>query len=364
LTVTIYVNGKFTCQATTGVQRVAEQLLRALDALAPRSDEPRWVLLHPPGGGLAGLRRIEQRAVGPARAPLHAWEQAWLPRAAVGGLLLNLSGSAPYLGGRTAAMLHDAAVFDHPEAYSSSFVAWYRRLFARLGRRAERLFTVSAFSRSRLAACLGLPESRFEVLANAADHLDRIEPDDSVLDRHGLRARPFLLAVGSANPTKNLPTLVQAFGRLAPGDLRLVIVGGSNARVFADDGSAAGDPPGVVRTGPLGDAPLKALYRHALGLVFPSLYEGFGLPALEAMAQGCAVAASNVASMPEVCGDAALYFDPRTAAGISAAIERLVGDAGLREDLRRAGLARAAKFSWAASAGRLRAVLCEGEARR
>lgn len=361
---TIYVNGKFTRQPTTGVQRVAEQLLRALDALAPRADEPRWVLLHPPGGGLGGLRRIEQRAIGSAKAPLHAWEQAWLPRASRGGMLLNLSGSAPFFGRRTAAMLHDAAVFDHPEAYSRAFVAWYRRLFARLGRRAERLFTVSAFSRSRLATCLDVPESRFEVLANAADHLDGVAADDTVLDRYELRGRPFLLAVGSANPTKNLPALVSAFARLEPSDLRLVIVGGSNSRVFAGDATMTADPPGVVRTGPLGDAPLKALYGSALGLVFPSLYEGFGLPALEAMAQGCAVSASNAASLLEVCGDAALYFDPRSADGILAAIERLMGDADLREGLRRAGRLQAAKFSWAASAERLRSVLCESDVRR
>src|SRR4029453_5338043 len=115
-----------------GVQRVAGQLLRALDALVPRDNEPHWVLLCPPGGGLPGLRRIQQRGGGPAGGPLPAWEQWSLPRAARGGLLLNVSGSAPCFSGRTAAMLHDAAVFDHPEAYSLAFSTWYRFMFARL----------------------------------------------------------------------------------------------------------------------------------------------------------------------------------------------------------------------------------------
>ncbi len=350
---TVYINGKFTRQRTTGVQRVAEQLVRALDALAPLAGEPRWVLLHPPGGGLAGLRRIEQRSVGAAGWPLHAWEQWTLPRAARDGLLLNLSGSAPYFSGRTTAMIHDAAVFDHPEAYAASFVAWYRRLFARLARRAERLHTVSAFSQARLAACLHVPASRLQVLPNAADHLDAVEADEGVLDRHALRGRRFLLAVASANPTKNLAALLRAFAALGEPGLLLVIVGGSNARVFAG-GESTADPTGVLRTGALDDAPLKALYRHAFALVFPSLYEGFGLPPLEAMAQGCAVAVSDIEPLREVCGAAALYFDPASTTAIEAALRRLLDDAGLRARLQQAGPTRAARFSWANSAERLR----------
>ena len=353
---TVFVNGKFTLQRTTGVQRVAEQLVRALDALSPQPGEPRWVLLHPPGGGLAALRRIEQIAVGAPGRPLHLWEQWTLPRAARTGLLLNLTGSAPWFCRRQAVLIHDAAVFDHPEAYTAAFVAWYGALFARLARRAERLFTVSVFSQARLAARLGVPASRLEILTNSADHLDSVVPDDSVLVRHDLRDRPFLLAVASANPTKNLAALVDAFATLAVPDLRLVIVGAANDRVFAPGGGGS-DPPGVVRTGPLADASLKALYRHAVALVFPSSYEGFGLPPLEAMAQGCPVAASNAASLPEVCGDAALYFDPTSQAAIADAITRLLGDSALRTRLRDSGRGQASRFSWAASATRLRAAL-------
>ena len=352
----VYVNGKFTRQPTTGVQRVAEQLVRAIDALAPQAGEPRWILLHPPGGGLAGLERIEQRTIGSSARSLHVWEQWSLPRAARDGLLLNLAGTAPFFSGPTAAMLHDAAVFDHPEAYTTAFVLWYRLLFRRLGRRARRLFTVSNFSRFRLAATLGLPESRFDVLPNAADHLRAVVADDRILDTHALRDRRFLLAVASANPTKNLAALVRAFASLKEPTLSLVIAGGVNARVFASDGPA-GDPSGVVRTGPLGDAALKSLYGHALALVFPSTYEGFGLPTLEAMALGCPVAAANAASLPEVCGDAAFYFDPHSAEAIGAALRRIADDEALRDRLRDAGRLRAAQFSWTASAERLRVAL-------
>ena len=352
---TFYINGKFTAQRTTGVQRVATRLVQALDAQLPAGAN-HWVLLCPPGIEALPLARVEVRQVGPAGLPLHLWEQIVLPLAARSGWLLNLAGAAPYFARRQVCLLHDAAVFDHPEAYARAFVAWYRLLFRRLARSAAKLLTVSAFSRARLALRLGLDPARIAVVPNGCDHLEAVAPDESVLARHGLTRCRFLLAVASANPTKNLAALVAAFARL-PADpaLRLVIVGGHNPRVFA--AATAADPPGVVRTGPVADAALKALYGHATALVFPSLYEGFGLPPLEAMACGCPVAAARAAAIPEVCGDAALYFDPHSVSAITAALQRLVADAPLREQLRAAGLARAGLYRWSTAAAALRAEL-------
>lgn len=356
----IVVNGKFCAQRTTGVQRVAAELLRAADARLPAGTR----LLHPRAGRPPVLARVAARALGPARLPLHLWEQAWLPAAARGALLVNLAGAAPALASRQLCLVHDAAVFDHPEAYTRAFVAWYRRLFSHLARRA-RLATVSRFSQQRLALHLGLAEEAIAVLPNGGDHLARTEPEAGLLARLGLEPGRFLLAVGSANPTKNLPALVRAHARAGFGPaLPLVIAGGRHAAVFADERAAADetDPPGVLRTGPLGDAALKALYLGARGLVFPSLYEGFGLPPLEAMHCGCPVAASRAASMPEVCGDAALYFDPHDEADMAQALRRLADDAALRADLRERGLRRAAAFGWDATAGALVALVNEAAA--
>jgi len=350
-----YVNGKFLAQRLTGVQRAAREWLSAVDRLlcAEPSANERWVVLHPPQARAPALRAIETRSVGRPGMPLHWWEQWTLPRAARAGLLLNLAGSAPWFGGRQIATLHDAAVWDQPQAYTWVFRLWYRALFRRLGRGAVRLLTVSEFSRSRLAVRLGLPPQRISVLRNGANHLAALREDADLLDRLGLSGRPFLLAVASANPSKNLARLVAAYAQAGlSGRADLVLVGGTNGQVFAS--AALPAVKGVRSLGPLDDAGLKALYGGAVALVQPSLYEGFGLPPLEAMACGCAVAAARAAALPEVCGEAATYFDPLSEQDMALAMRRLVQDEGLREGLRRAGRARAATFSWDAAARQLR----------
>lgn len=350
----VYVNGKFTAQRRTGVQRVANCLMEALDA---RSDErSRWVLLCPQQGHPLSLSNIEVRRIGP-RLPLHLWEQFVLPWAARDGRLLSLAGSGPWFARRPATMLHDAAVFDWPSAYQPAFVAWYRALFRRMAKRATPMLTVSTFSRERLAASLGVAQGRIAVVPNGGDHLDAITPDEGTLDRLGLRDKRYLLAVASVNPTKNLPSLVKAFAQLRPdATVRLVMVGGRNERVF-ENGAVDAGTPGIVQAGPLGDDALKALYLHATALVFPSLYEGFGLPPLEAMANGCPVVASWTASIPEVCGEAALYFDPRSVDSIAVAMQRVLDDEPLRHRLRDAGRERVAIFTWRQSADKLHAAL-------
>jgi len=326
---TVFVNGKFTAQAMTGVQRVASNLLRAVDRRLAAGASPLtrpWVLLCPPGAPLPELKTIEVRRVGRKVGSLHAWEQWALPRAARTGLLLNLAGSAPWFATAQICTLHDAAVFDHPRAYTWMFRHWYSNLFRHVARRAERVLTVSDFSRRRLSATLGLAERHIGVVPNGSDHLDGVIPDDSVLRRHGLVGVPYLLAVGSANPTKNHTALRAAFAqRPAVDAARLVIVGGADARVFA-----VGDGAGVSA--------------------------GAG-PAREAMACGCPVAAADAAALPEVCGGAALLFDPHSVSAIAAAMHTLLSDAAERERLRALGHTRALAFGWDAAAGALLAQL-------
>jgi glycosyltransferase involved in cell wall biosynthesis len=258
--------------------------------------------------------------------------------------------------------LHDAAVFDRPEAYSLVFRTWYRWLFRRLARTAVAIHTGSNFSRERLAACLELEAGRIAIIPDGGDHLRDAVADPAVLVSAGLVGRRFVLAVGSASASKNVAALIAAFAQLPDADLRLVIAGGNHPAVFAAAGATAHTAPRVaggrvVRLGSVGDAELKALYSAAAVLAFVSLYEGFGLPPLEAMSCGCPVVGASTTAVPEVCGDAALYVDPASPADIARGLAQVLGDATLAADLVRRGQARLANFTWDAAAARLRSLL-------
>lgn len=357
----VVLNGKFLAQPLTGVQRAAGELLQALDrALDAEPDGPvkEWVLALPPGAPQGAWRHLRPWTVPTPLGlrSLHAWEQWALPSVAAGALLVNLSGSAPWRRPSSSmAMLHDAAVFDHPQAYTPAFVCWYRLLFRRLARRACGLLTPSHHSAQRLAHHLGVPLQRLGLQPLGADHLAPHGQRDAGLTDDAAAwplpelpaGTPYLMAVGSRNPTKNLVRVEQAFASVAqarPG-LHLVLVGDTREAVFRRD-TAVGHPR-ILRLGRVHDDRLQALYRHARGLVFPSLTEGFGLPPLEAMHAGCPVVASTGGALPEVCGDAAMLVDPTSVPAVAQAMAQLVDDPIAADHWRQAGLRHAARWTWA-----------------
>ncbi len=324
---TVFVNARFTVQALTGVQRFAGEIARALG--------PEVVMLAPDrGGALAG----------------HAWEQAVLPWRARGGVLVNLGNTAPLLAGRQVVVIHDAGVFATPEAYSPRFRAWYGFLQARLVRGRAVVVTVSDFSRAEIARVFGADPARIPVLGEGAEHLLAVPADPGVLSRHGLEAGRFVLAVGSLAAHKNLAALAATAAMLGARGMRLVVTGGFNADVF---GAVSGAPAAALSVGRVDDAALRALYEAAACFVFPSRYEGFGLPAGEAMASGCPVVAARAGALPEVCGEAAVYCDPGSGADIARAVAAVLDDAGLAGELRARGVAQAARWTWPRAAGKL-----------
>jgi glycosyltransferase involved in cell wall biosynthesis len=190
----------------------------------------------------------------------------------------------------------------------------------------------------------GVPAWKIRVIAEGCDHLAMVQSDRSVFDRLGIRPNGYVLAVSSLNPNKNFGLVVRAIELLASANVQFVIAGGADPKVFA--GHAGTMPEYAKHIGYVTDQELKALYEGAICLVYPSLYEGFGLPPLEAMACGCPVIVSREASLPEVCGDAAWYCDTHDPRDLAAQIVRLSSSAESRRSLRDRGLIRASRYSW------------------
>jgi glycosyltransferase involved in cell wall biosynthesis len=357
----VALNGRFLSQRVTGVQRHARELVRALDRLLEREAGANLdvsLLLPPDGQRDLQLRRIETRRVGRLKGQL--WEQFELPLYARDGLLLNLANTAPIFGPRQMVMIHDASVFAVPEAYSVSFGRWYRLMLPYWARRASLVLTNSEFSRTELARWLRIPMGKIRVVGGGHEHILRTPSDEGVLARHRLGTRPYVLAVSNLSRHKNLEAVRAAIQLLGPSGCDYVLAGPANPRVF---GSWPEDAPAqVIRLGYVADGELRALYEHAACLVYPSRYEGFGIPPLEAMACGCPVIASRTASLPEVCGTAALYVDPDDPRQVATAIRRVLCEAGLGEELRQRGRDQSKRWTWTRSAVDTLAAIREAQA--
>ncbi|MBR0657820.1 glycosyltransferase family 4 protein [Neoroseomonas oryzicola] len=352
----IALNGRFLTQGMTGVQRFATEIVAAADVLAATGEWPAVRVLHPAGARDAGLRHLRAESVGSRGG--QAWEQLDLPRALKGEVLVNLGNTAPLMaGGRQAVVIHDAGAFDTPESYSFAFRTWYRLLQTRLARRGAQILTVSEFSRGRIAAALGIDAASIGVLPEGGEHILRFPADGAVLAKHGLTPGRFALVVGNPAAHKNLAALTAAAATLGAHGLTLAVAGAADPAVFRAGGGIAAEAARVL--GRVSDAELRTLYENALCLIFPSRYEGFGLPPLEAMVCGCPVIAARAGAVPEVCADAALWFDTARPASLQDAVGRLATDRGLQAHLRAAGIARGAGFTWDAAARRLLALVQE-----
>ena len=358
----IYFNMRFLTQPLSGMQRYAEELVAALDARLV--EDPGHLGGAPVVGLLPGgvarkrdWRAIEIRRVG--RLSGHAWEQVELARAARDGFLVSLAGSGPLAHPRHVLAIHDANLFVNPQFYSRRYRLWHGLLRQRLARRARALITISAFSRGELALRCGLSENRFEIVHDSAEHILGVPSDTGVLARHGLEPMRYALCVGNQSPNKNMALAIDAFTSLAPEGMRLAIAGGSSAALASVH---AREAPWLSTLGRVSDGELRALYENAAVFIFPSVYEGFGVPPLEAMTLGCPVVSSDSSAMPEVLGDDAFFFRMGDVEACAARIREVLAlDAAGRHKVAEVGRARAGRYSWDGSARRIGAMLRELE---
>ncbi|HUM44909.1 MAG TPA: glycosyltransferase family 1 protein [Fervidobacterium sp.] len=282
----------------------------------------------------------------------HAWEQMILPVRLKGNLLFSPSNTGPLMVERQVVTIHDITPLDHPEWLNPRFARWYQFLIPRLVHKAQKVIAVSEFTKSRICDVASLKPNKVVVIYNGIDERFRpksFEEIDQVKDALGIADFRYILTVATIEPRKNLQRLLEAWSVACsnlPQDVWLVVAGAKGKDIIFKNTSLKKLPPRVYMPGHVPDEHLPALYSGAIALVYVSLYEGFGLPPLEAMACGTPVLTSNVASIPEVVGDAALTVDPYDIDAIAEGIKRLVEDDNLRRELSQKGLARAKLFHW------------------
>jgi glycosyltransferase involved in cell wall biosynthesis len=245
--------------------------------------------------------------------------------------------------------VHDLSFLHFPDAFVPSLREYLERVVPRSVARADRVLADSESARDDIVTRFGTSPEKVEVLYGGVD--SRFRPEKAPGEEARLKAEygieaPYILSVGTLQPRKNYVRLIKAFASLPLANLRLYIAGGYGwlCEDILAEAEKHGDRVRVL--GFVDDADLPALYRNAALFAFPSLYEGFGIPPLEAMACGTPVVCSDASSLPEVAGDAALMVDPFDVDGLAEAMARALEDASLRRGMVAKGLSQAARFTW------------------
>ncbi|HEY3312248.1 MAG TPA: glycosyltransferase family 1 protein [Anaerolineales bacterium] len=322
------VNGRFLARQVSGVERYGREVLTAL------GDRLRVVRTGEANQGWRG----------------HAWEQFILPgRVGAGEVLWSPANSGPLSVANQVLTLHDLSPLEHPEWFRPDYARWYGLFLPLLARRVKRIIVPSDYVRRKALARFSLAEERVVTIPEGVDG-QKFHPSKAP-------KKPYVLFVGTLEPRKNLAGLLEAWKMLQERhkDHALVLAGG-RGQVFSAQ-ALDGKLERVRFSGRITEAELPGLYAGAELFIQPSHDEGFGLTVLEAMACGTAVITARSGALPEVTGEAGLYFDPAKPAEIAATMERCLDDPALRADMREKGLERAARFSWTESAERIWQVL-------
>ncbi len=341
MTKKLFINGRFLADEKTAVNQVARSLT---DHLVQASGGWDVQVVVPPTLAEAANAIGWPVAVHGRRSGV-LWEQVELPRLAQKGVIAGFFNTVPMRGSGYVTMLHDTHVFDHPKSYPGAVGHWRRLLSRRAGLAANRILTISEWSKRQLTSHKIGRDDHIGVVHNGAGPAVGMEPDWPILDRVQLReGQSYVLAQSSTMAHKNLSVLLRAFMESQTADLTLVLFGAANKAALKAAGYDV--PENVAFVGFVSDAELAALYRGALALCVPSRAEGFGLPALEAMQLGCPVIIAPCAALPEVVENAGLMACADQPSEWAAALDQLHKDPALRGNLVEAGLARARHCTW------------------
>lgn len=281
----------------------------------------------------------------------HLWEQVVLPFRVKGALLWNPTCTGPLAVSDQVITVHDLSTLDHPEWFDWKYALWHRLIVPILLRRVRRIIAISAFTKRRILSHGDIPSERITVVYNGVDQRFRPCAEKEVMhvrEALGIGEGPYVLSLSALHPRKNMARLLQAWELAAEQipEVHFVLAGGAGRENVFGQFSLGAVPARVHLTGYVEDQHLPALYSGAEAFIYPSLYEGFGLPVLEAMACGTPVITSDVTSLPEVAGDAALLLNPFDVEAMAEEIVRVMEDDALRRQLRKKGLERARRFTW------------------
>lgn len=301
----IYINGRFLTQNITGVQRYAIEIVKALDDYLNNNDlnnQYEFEIVAPKNiKQKLELKNIKIKQVGFLKG--HLWEQLELPLYVRNKFLFNFCNCAPLLKKNQIVTIHDAAVCAVPQAYSKAFRYWYKFMYKILTVRLNKIFTVSEFSKKELHKYFNVPLEKIEVTYNGIDHMKNIKPNEKIFSKFSIEKNNYVLAVSSLNPSKNFKLILETAKQMP--EVNFVIAGGSNSKVFKDQGYEI--TSNIKFIGYVTDEELVALYKYAKCFVYPSIYEGFGIPPLEAIYFDCPVILSNIDVFHEIYRNSNIY---------------------------------------------------------
>ena len=340
----VFLNGRFLTQPVTGVQRYAYEIVMGLDDLIEKGeikkDEFDFVLIY--SGKIHNpiqLKNISLFKKGILKGNL--WEQLEMPLYTFNRLLINMCTIAPLLKRKQFVVVHDASFVVNPQYFTFLFRTWYKIAISILGQTARQILTVSQFSKQELIKHLRINENKISVINSSADHMKKIQEPGTAFKQKIDTLKPYCLAVSSLSANKNFKSLSNAFGKIEFQNYKMLIAGGTSRSL-----QHAAPSKAVNYIGYVSDEELKYLYSNASLFIFPSFYEGFGLPPVEAMYLGCPVVASNTSSIPEVLGDACEYFNPHDENDIAGKIQECIENEGKLNNLKQKGFINAKKYTW------------------
>lgn len=339
------VNGKYLAQKASGIHRYAFEICNELHKMG--------VDFHVAvPKNICSDYRFEFKTVECGSFDNHLWEQISLPRylKKIGNpLLVSFSGCGPLNYDNQIITIHDVSHERFPQWFSKAYYYYYHYMMPRIGRKAHTILTVSQFSKDEIVDVLKLDPLKINIVHSNVPFRKKPTQEEILNYQRPTDIEPYIIAVSNMDPRKNFIRLVKAFNNIDDKNIKLYIIG-MRSKAFNTPDMAALKHDRVILPGYVDDEKLKTLYQNAILSVYPSLYEGFGLPPLESMTFGCPAIVGDIPALHEVSGDAALYADPCNEQDITDKINLLLKDEPLRQQLRLKGFEQIKKYSWAKSA--------------